>query len=208
MRSISLVVAAVAVLVAACGVAGSPAPGGSVSAPSASPPASVAAAATASPSAASPKPSASVVIPHDDPGLEALLPDEADGKQLNKFSVGPQSSNGQGAQGIKDAVKTIGDGSGNFGVAYAGDPDGEFNLFTLRIQGADPSALLTAFARIALTETPGGKAESARLGDRPVVHIIDPVSMNDVWFWAEGDLLRGVQAKSAGQATELLALIK
>jgi hypothetical protein len=205
MRSTPVALVAITVIVAACGSSGTPAPGGSI-APSATP----SVAATPRPSAsARPSASVEVVIPHDDPDLEALLPGEAQGKALNKFSIGPQSTSGAaGAQGIKDAVKSIGDGSGNFGLAYAGDPDGDFNLFTLQIQGADPSALLTAFARIALTETPGGKAETAHIGGRDVVHIVDPVSQNDTWFWADGDTLRGVQASTAADATELLGLIQ
>jgi len=211
MRSLpaAIAVLAAAVLVAACGSAATPAPAGSLAA--------VPPSATASPTPAGgtkspsprPTPSPKLVVPHDDPELEKLLPATVDGATLMKLSVGPVSSVGVGgAQGIKDAAKQIGDGSGNFGLAYAGDPDGKFNLFALHIPGADSSALLTSFTQMTLAETPGGKAESATLGGRSLVHIIDPTSqIGDVWFYAIGDTLYGVQAGTATQATKLLALL-
>jgi hypothetical protein len=211
MRSLpaALSILAVAVLVAACGSAATPAPAGSLAVvqPSATP-SPTPAGGTKSPSPR-PTPSPKLVVPHDDPALEKLLPDEVDGATLMKLSVGPVSSVGVGgAQGIKDAAKQIGDGSGNFGLAYAGDPDGKFNLFALHIPGADSSALLTSFTQMTLAETPGGKAESATLGGRSLVHIIDPTSqIGDVWFYAIGDTLYGVQAGTATQATKLLALL-
>ena len=58
-----------------------------------------------------------------------------------------------------------------------------------------------------LAETPGGKVESANLGGRSLVHGVDPTSqIGDVWFYALGDTLYGVQAGSATEATKLLAL--
>jgi hypothetical protein len=167
---------------------------------------------TSSPAAsvASPEPSASqnLVIPHEDPELESRLPDQVDGTPLSKLSVGPVSSIGvSGAQAIQDVANEIGDGSGNFGLAYAGDPGGTFNLFALQVDGADPSALATQFAQMTLAETLGGRVEAATLGDRDLVHVVDPTSsIGDVWFYADGDTILGVQAGSPAKATELLAL--
>jgi len=148
------------------------------------------------------------VIPHDDPALEAILPDEVDGTKLLKISVSPISTNATGAQSMKALAERIGDGSGSFGLAYAGDPGGDFNLFALHIPGADGSDLLTQFAQMTLAETVGGSVEAATLGDRDVVHVVDPVSeIGDVWFYADGDTLLGVQAGTATQAGELIELI-
>ena len=157
-------------------------------------------------SPATPRPS--VVIPHDDPALEAILPDEVDGTKLLKISVSPISTNSTGAQSMKALAERIGDGSGSFGLAYAGDPGGDFNLFALHIPGADGSDLLTQFAQMTLAETVGGSVEAATLGDRDVVHVVDPVSeIGDVWFYADGDTLLGVQAGTATQAGALIELI-
>jgi len=211
MRSLpaALAMVAAAVLVAACGSSATPAPAGSLAAVQPSATASPTPAGGAKSPSPRPTPSPKLVVPHDDPELEKLLPATVDGATLMKLSVGPVSSVGVGgAQGIKDAAKQIGDGSGNFGLAYAGDPDGKFNLFALHIPGADSSALLTSFTQMTLAETPGGKAESATLGGRSLVHIIDPTSqIGDVWFYAIGDTLYGVQAGTATQATKLLALL-
>jgi hypothetical protein len=223
MRPIPVAVLAVAVccalLSAACGTAATSAAPGAASSPAA-----VGSAALASPTgrptqtssspsgpvgSGRPSPTPKLVIPHDDVELEKLLPATVDGKTLMKLSVGPVSSIGvPGAQGIKDAAKQIGDGSGNFGLAYGGDPDGMFNTFALRIPGAEPSALLTSFAQMTIAETLGGKADTATLGGRSVVHIADPTSqIGDVWFYAIGDTLYGAQAGSEAEATKLLALL-
>ena len=213
-RSLIAVTLAASLVLAACSTPAA-APAGSPSSSGPAPRPTIAAPGAATPAPASQPPaggsaSPGFVIPHDDPGLEALLPNDVDGATLLKLSVGPVSSLGvAGAQGLKDVAKEIGDGSGNFGLAYAGDPAEQFNLFALRIPGADSSELLTQFAQMTLAETVGGKVESAELGGRDVVHVIDPVSeIGDVWFYAKGDTLLGVQAGSAREATDLLALLQ
>jgi hypothetical protein len=210
MRSLLAGALAAVVALAACGSSASPAANPSVPAllsPS-TPSLPTAAVPTPNPSPETPRPS--IVIPHDDPALEALLPDEVEGTKLLKLSVSPISTAGAaGAQGMKALAERIGDGSGSFGLAYAGDPAGDFNLFALHIPGADGSALLTQFAQMTLAETMGGSVEAATLGGRDVVHVVDPVSdVGDVWFYAEDDLLLGVQAGSATHAEELLALLQ
>lgn len=206
----SLLAGAIAALIGltACGPAAS-SPGSPLAASPNTQPSSSAAGSTPVTSPATPRPSSSqaLVIPHDDPALEALLPNEVDGTQLLKFSVGPGSS-APGQQGLADVARRIGDGSGSFGLAYAGDPDGGFNLFLLRVPGADSSELLTQFAQMTYAGIVGGSFESTSLGGRDVVHIVDPASeIGDIWFYARDDLLLGVQAGTATQATELLALL-
>jgi hypothetical protein len=210
-RSAVLLCAVIAAVAGCASSAGSAAPSGPAGASPSTRAARSQAAATPGTSPATPRPSSSsnLVIPHENPALEALLPDEVDGARLTKLSVGPVSSVGNaGAQGVKDLAKRIGDGSNNFGLAYAGDPAGKFNLFLLKVDGADSSALLTNFAQMTLAETLGGKAQAANLGGRDLVHIIDPVSdIGDVWFYAKDDSLFGVQAGSPEDATKLLALL-
>jgi hypothetical protein len=211
LAAIAALALSASLVLAACGSSGSPAPASSSPSSSASAAAPSTAVPSASPSAiASPRPSPSValVIPHEDTKLEAMLPDEVDGAKLTKLSVGPSSKTDAGAQGIADVAKQIGDGSNKFGLAYAGDPAGKFNLFALQIQGAAPSALATSFAQMTLADTPGGKAEASHLGGRDVVHIIDQLSqIGDVWFYVKGDTLYGVQAGSPDKATTLLGLL-
>jgi hypothetical protein len=209
-RSLIAVAVAASLVLVACSTPTAPAASPSSGAsPSSAGPAPRPAIAT--PGAATvPPPSQALVIPHDDPELERRLPDEVDGTTLTKFSVGPGSSASESdAQGMHDIALRIGDGSGEFGVAYAGDPANKFNLFAFRVDGADPSALATQFAQMTFAETVGGKVEAATLGGRDVVHVVDPVSeIGDVWFYADGDTLLGVQAGSTREATDLLALLQ
>ena len=215
-RFVVLVAAfATTLLLAACGTgagsatpataspsAGSP----SIAAPTSGPPGT----ASASPSGPAASPSSNLVVPHDDPGLEALLPDEVDGVTLFKLSVGIVSSvSNEGAAAIVAMAKDIGDGSGNFGLAYAADaPANTFNLFALRVPKASTNDLLTEYTRLTLAQTAGGTAESATLGGRSLVHIIDPGSaIGDVWFYGKGDTVYGVQAGSPEAAEELLSLL-
>ena len=211
MRSIARV--AVAALIAIATVAGC-GTGTASNAPDAS--GSDAAASPASPAASStrpstkPSPSTALVLPHDDPDLEAKLPDEAEGVKLFKLSVGLVSSvTNEGAASMRDLAKRIGDGSGNFGLAYAGDNQTQkFNLFALRIPGATPNDLLTNYAQLTLEATVGGKVESATLGGRSVVHVTQPDSViGDVWFYAKVDTIYGVQARTPDVATRLLSLL-
>ena len=91
--------------------------------------------------------------------------------------------------------------AGRSGWPTPGIPGGGFNLFALHIPGPDGSELLTQFAQMTLAETVGGSVEASNLGGRDVVHLVDPVSqIGDVWFYAEGDPLLGVQAGSTTQA--------
>ncbi len=91
-----------------------------------------------------PSPSSNLVLPHEDPALEARLPDSVDGNTLFKLSVGPVSSVGnEGAEPVKKLASEIGDGTGNFGLAFANDPTATadpFNYFALRIPGAPTRA--------------------------------------------------------------------
>jgi hypothetical protein len=149
-------------------------------------------------------------LPHEDPGLEARLPREVDGKALTIFSIGPVAAAGNpGAVPIKDLAREIGDGTGSFGLAFASDPTSPtFNFFALRIPGADGGELVERYGALTLEDTSGGTLENLTLGDSDVVHVTSPGNpIGDVWFFATGDTLFGVQARTADRATELLALL-
>jgi hypothetical protein len=155
-------------------------------------------------------PSSNLVLPHDDPALEARLPDEFDGKPLFKISVGPVSSvNNPGAEPVKALVDEIGDQTGDFGLAFANDPTvGTYNYFALRIPGADSTKLVERYAALTVADTRGAESESVTLAGKQVTHVTAPGNpIGDVWFYAIGDSLFGVQAGSPEQAAELLALL-
>ena len=204
-------VALVALLLVACGGSSSPTP-------PASPSVSI------GPVETSPPPSATLpsgapsglALPHDDPELEARLPDEVDGTTLLKLSVGPVSSAGNvGAEPVRALAREIGDGSGNFGLAFANDPTTAsdparppWNIFALRVPGADSAELLEQYTGLTVADTPGSETDAVRLGEKDVVHITQPGNpIGDVWIYTLDDTLFGVQAGSETDATGLLELL-
>jgi hypothetical protein len=214
MRIISL---AALTLVAAVAVAGcdtgsaSSAPGdssGTAAASASTPPTS-----SSGPKSLAPSPSAGLVLPHEDPALEGRLPDEFEGKKLFKLSVGPISSAGnEGAEPVKKLADEIGDGTGNFSLAFANDPTardaGVFNYFALRIPGAPSAQLVEKYAALTVADTRGAESEQQTVAGKSVTHVTAPGNpIGDVWIYAIGDTLFGVQAHSPEQAAALLALL-
>lgn len=202
---------ALLLLVVGCGGGGS-----SATSPSASPVASVSVGPvdTPAPTASDLLPSGApsgLALPHDDPDLEARLPDEVDGTQLLKLSVGPVSSAGNvGAEPVRALAREIGDGSGNFGLAFANDAtrDPAWNIFALRIPGADATELLDRYTGLTVADTPGSETDAVTLAGRGVVRITAPGNpIGDVWIYTLDDTLFGVQAGSQADAERLLALL-
>jgi len=180
---------------------------GSVASPS-TPPTS-----SSGPKSLAPSPSAGLVLPHEDPALEARLPDEFEGKKLFKISVGPISSAGnEGAEPVKKLADEIGDGTGNFSLAFANDPTARdaavFNYFALRIPGAPSAQLVERYAALTVADTRGAESEQQTVAGKQVTHVTAPGNpIGDVWIYAIGDTLFGVQAHSPEQAAALLALL-
>ncbi len=159
-----------------------------------------------------PSASSNLVVPHEDPALEARLPDSFDGNTLFKLSVGPVSSVGnEGAEPVKKLVSEIGDGSGNFGLAFANDPTATadpFNYFALRIPGAPTAQLVERYAALTVADTRGAESEQVSVAGKQVTHVTAPGNqIGDVWFYGVGDTLFGVQARTPEKAAALLALL-
>jgi hypothetical protein len=206
--------AAILALIATLAIAGCG--GGSASAP----PASAGGSGTASPAPdsssgpKSPAPSASsnLVLPHEDAALEARLPNSFEDKTLFKISVGPVSSAGnEGAEPVKKLASEIGDGTGNFGLAFANDPTATadpFNYFALRVPGAPTAQLVERYAALTVADTRGAESEQMTVAGKQVTHVTAPGNpIGDVWFYAIDDTLFGVQASSPEKAAALLALL-
>ena len=204
LRLIALVVA----LLAACGGSSPVPPAGASAAPSVS----IGSAGTTQPSTGllpSGAPSG-LALPHDDPDLEARLPDEVDGVELLKLSVGPVSSAGNlGAEPVRALAREIGDGSGNFGLAFANDAaNPQWNIFALRIPGADAAELLEQYTGLTVADAPGSETDAVRLAEKDVVHITQPGNpIGDVWIYTLDDTLFGVQAGSDVEAARLLEVL-
>jgi hypothetical protein len=136
-----------------------------------------------------------LVVSHADPALEALLPAEFEGKPLSKISVDPITA---GGESIGTLAKAVGDGSGNFSLAYASNPaDTTFNLIALRVPGAASLALAEQFAALLIMDTRGAEADQVTIAGKGVTHVTAPEnSIGDTWFYVKGDTLFGVQAST------------
>jgi hypothetical protein len=199
-----LLLASCAALLVGCATAVAP------SAPASSVPSASNAAGSSSASASVPAPSSGLITPHDDQALEDVLPDEFAGRPLTKLSVGPISSAGNpGAEPIKALAREIGDGTGNFGLAFAHDPsDPTFNFVALRIPGAAAADLVRRFNELTLAETTRGTSDTATVAGKQTTHVAAPGNtIGDSWFYATGDTLYGIQAGSVDMAERLLALL-
>ena len=211
-KSLPVLALVAALAIAACGTgSGSAAPagteGGRSGAPASPPPDS-----SSGPTSPAPSASSNLVLPHEDPALEARLPDTVDGNPLFTLSVGPVASAGnEGAEPVKKLVSEIGDGTGNFGLAFANDPSATadpFNYFALRIPGAPTAQLVDRYAALTVADTRGAESEQVPVAGKQVTHVTAPGNpIGDVWFYGIGDTLFGVQAKSPEKAAALLALL-
>jgi hypothetical protein len=164
------------------------------------------------PKSLAPSPSSNLVVPHEDPALEARLPDSFGSNTLFKLSVGPISSAGnEGAEPVKKLAAEIGDRSGNFSLAFANDPTetaDPFNYFALRIPGAPTTQLVDRYAALTVADTRGAESEQVTAAGKQVTHVTAPGNpIGDVWIYAIGDTLFGVQASSPEKAAALLALL-
>jgi hypothetical protein len=149
-----------------------------------------------------------LVVPHADAALEALLPAEFEGKPLTKLSVDPISA-AAGGEAIGTLAKAVGDGSGNFSLAYASNPaDPSFNLIALRVPGAQSAALAERYAALLVADTRGAEQDQLTVAGKDVTHVTAPGnSIGDAWLYAKGDTVFAVQAGSPEKAAALLALL-
>ena len=211
-KSLPVLALLAALAIAACGAgSGSAAPAGTEGGRSGEP-AGPPLGSSSGPSSLAPSPSSNLVLPHEDPSLEARLPDSFDGKTLFKLSVGPVSSVGnEGAEPVKKLVAEIGDGTGNFGLAFANDPTATadpFNYFALRIPGAPTAQLVERYAALTVADTRGAESEQVSVAGKQVTHVTAPGNpIGDVWFYGIGDTLFGVQARTPEKAAALIALL-
>jgi hypothetical protein len=78
----------------------------------------------------------------------------------------------------------------------------------LRVPGADSAELVGRYRDLTIADAPGAVADTATLGGKETVHVTAPSNpIGDVWFYATGDTLFGVQAASPAEAEALVALL-
>ncbi len=114
-----------------------------------------------------------------------------------------------GGEAIAALAKEVGDGSGNFSLAYASNPgDPSYNLIALRAPGAESAALAEGFAALLIQDTRGAEADQVNLAGRSITHVTAPGnSIGDAWFYAKDDMVFAVQARTPEKAEALLKLL-
>jgi len=163
-------------------------------------------------SAQSPSPASSPVasqavdpsIPHDVPDLEALFPDAVDGATLFKLSMGRPTLEAMGDASLGDfdaLVAELGIERGDLELAVANDPtSAAFNFLAFRAAGISGEQLVAAYERLVPQSETGAVAQRISVGDQEVVWVSMPNNpIPNLWFWAQGDTLVGIQ--TADQAT-------
>ena len=220
-----VVVAAFAMIVAACSgssatVAPSSPPSVTSAAPSSAPPvSSVGLPSFAVPSFALPSGGSFVIpsigLPSQDKNLEARLPNSLNGVTLSKVSLtgdtilnGPASSS---TADIKTLLAGLGKTPSDFSEAIASDPTGalKVTLGALRIAGADGGAMLSAFLNASKNTSPNLQTSQAILGGKNVTVVTDPASssVGSTYIYANGDTLFFAQTADPQLAAAAIAAL-
>jgi hypothetical protein len=186
--------------------------------PSSSPGTARSPAAPGSPAAAgspvaSPSATPDPQVPHDAPDLEAVLPSEVDGTPLFTTSLGAPTWERFPAAATEVLVQlasALGVELSAIEFAFANDPTADplYNYFAARAAGVPGSAVVDAYATLANDAEEGSTLADSELGGIPVRHLSAPNNpVGDVWFFASGDVLIGIQAADAATAERLIALL-
>lgn len=205
--------AALAIMVAACGGSATAAP--SVAAPSVAP--SVAPSPSPEPSAspaASVAADASGALPsialpsfNADKDLEALLPTKFGGATLQKFSMkGAQFLGSDPDPTFNQAIAALGLTAADVSVAIAADPTGtmDISFAAIRFAGADSGKLLQVFQ--AASQATGDLVGSVNVGGRDVLKTKDS-SGSFSYFYVKNDTVLGVTAKTDAAAAPALQVL-
>ena len=218
-----ILVVPLVLLVAACGTTSSPPPSPSAAVPSASSAApSATDVATASPSAsavpsadasgASPSASGAANVPHADPELEARLPGEVNGAQLEKFSFGGSAflnDPNLSSEAFRSLVQSLGAEPEDVTIAVAqAQQAADLQIAALRVAGADTAQMVDSFVQATLAAAPGSTSTEVDIGGRKVVRITTPDDpLGGQYIIGVGDAIYLVETADAATAAAALGLL-
>ncbi len=152
-------------------------------------------------------------VPHDVPELEALFPASVDGRPLFMLSMGRPSleAMGDASLGDLDALVTeLGVRRTDLEMAFANDPTASpaFNYLAFRVAGVDGPTLVETYERMVPQTEVGASAQRMTIDDREVVWVAIPNNpIPNLWFWAQGDTLVGIQAADRATLERLFRLM-
>jgi hypothetical protein len=152
--------------------------------------------------------------PHDAPDLEAIFPDTVDGATLVKGSLGAPTWEALGGLDAFAEVARIAEAlnvdASAIAFAFANDPTATplYNLFAIRVAGVTGDRIVDLYGTKAQEVEVDSVLQQDVLGGREVTHLIAPNNpVGDVWFYALGDVLVGIQAGDELTAERLLGLL-
>ncbi len=185
--------------------------GGAASPGVATPAATASPTPTEAPSVAVPSPSTSDIL-HGAPELEALLPTSFRGEPVMTFSMDAAGISESGAgPALFPLVDAAGGDHTKMGFAYASTGETTtFNLIVMAGGGIDGQKLVDAYAGDAVATGESLSSSSVTLGGRTVTRLVSPASnpLGDLWIFAVGDVMYGVQSKDETIASELIGLLQ
>lgn len=146
---------------------------------------------------------------HGAADLEAALPDTIGGVPVLKFSfsIDELAASG-GADQIGAIIQVAGGDPASVQLAMGNTgTNAQANVLALRADGVDGGKLVDAYQQVALEASESTSASRETIGGREVIRLKSPTSnpLGDLWIYAKGDTLFGVQSKDEDLAAELLA---
>ena len=150
----------------------------------------------------------SVFDKHADPSLEQALPSEIGGVQLVRFSLSGDDVIASGTEAQYDSLLAkLGKARSDLSIAGATDPTGSMagSIGALRVRGADPAALLTAYLEVqAARPNPPSTSETVLAGQAVTKLTFAEPGAPWQYVHARGDVLILVTASHDAVATSLL----
>lgn len=152
-------------------------------------------------------------VPHDVPAMEALFPDAVDGRPLFKLSLGRPSLELMGDASLGDLdllVSELGIDRADLELAFANDPTASpvFNYLAFRVAGVSGATLVDTYQRLIPRTEADATAQRVTIDAREVVWVAIPFNpIPNIWFWAAGDTLLGIQAADQPTFQKLYRLL-
>jgi hypothetical protein len=143
---------------------------------------------------------------HADPALEAQLPNEINGRTLEKLSLRATASSALTPR-IKALLERLGTSAESFSMAIAVDPTGTMpaQLFAIRLAGTDAEPVIQALINAQRAFAAGVTIQQATVGGKTVTTITDPSGVAGVVYaYARGDIVFGAESHDAATAEMVL----
>lgn len=150
-----------------------------------------------------------VAVPHGAPDLEATLPDRIGDQPIFKFSVASAelAASPAGAS-LTSLIEQAGGDPATTEIAFGNNPpNATFNLIALRGSGVDGAKLVDAYIAASIAGGDSSSSAAATIGSRTATRVVSKATnpLGDIWVYAAGDTMYGVQSKDEALVAQLIA---